>query len=228
MTDQQITEKPWNIFARELENILSAHHLQMDALVNLTGISAEKARYLTRSLYTPKGLPVLNREEMKVLEQKLQLRAEEILRLRAGLLAAFIQSTFVDRIDQSDALLLAEQAFPTILRALQARAQGSVTHEATRWGAGDPIADDELDAFFDSTWHMLHNAEMELQLSYGVDNHTARVAKALAARTYFEQASMELESAKDHLCALQLWRDSYATSQQGLETANRRLEDLGL
>jgi len=228
MTDQQITKKPWNIFARELENILFTHQLQMDALAELIGTSAEKTHYLTRSLHTPEGLPVLNREEMKVLEQKLRLSAEEILRLRAGLLAAFIQSTFVDRINQGDAVLLAEQAFPTILRALQARAQGSVLHEATRWGAGDPIADDEVDAFFDSILRILHNAEMELQLSYGVDSHTVRVAKALAARTYFEQASTELESAEDHICALQLWRDSYATSQHGLETANRRLEDLGL
>lgn len=227
MTDQQITEKRWNLFARELENILADHHLQMDALVELVDISAEKVRYLIRSLYTPKGLPVLNHEEMKLLEQKLQLRSEESLHLRAGLLATFIQRTFVDRIEADDALLLAEQAFPTILHALEARAQGLVLHEAIRWGAGNPIADDEFDAFFDPTLHMLNDAEMELQLSYGVDTHTTRVAKALTARTYFEQASVELEHADEHIRALQLWHDSYATSQRGLETANKRLEDLG-
>ncbi len=227
MVDQQLTEKQWNIFARELERVLAAHHLQMDDLVTQAGVSPEKTRRLARSLRIPEALPVLHREAVRLLERRLQLNAEEILRLRAALLATCIQRMFVDRINQHDAFLLAEQAFPTILHALQERAQGPVVHEGTRWGAGDPIEDDEIEALFASTLRTLDDAELELQMSYGVDDHETRVAQALSAQTHFAQVSVGLEKADEDVRSLHLWKDSYETSQRGLENANKRLEELG-
>jgi hypothetical protein len=226
MTNQEALEKRWNLFARELENILTAHKLSMSQLSSTIGISPEKARRIIQSLHLPQNLPVLNPEEMKLVEQKLQLSHEERLRLRASLLATSIQKTLVSRMSRESALLVAEQAFPVIFQALGEQAQGLVTHDTTRWGDGGPLADDGS-AFFDVPWQNIDNADLALQLSYGVDAHAERVGKARSAYTSFEQASQDLEDADDDTRTSQLWQDSYQTTQRGLHAASKRLEDLG-
>lgn len=226
MTDQKPSERHWNLFARELENILVAHKLNMSQLESDIGISLEKARRLIQSLRIPQNLPVLNPQEMKLVEQKLQLSHEERLRLRASLLATSIQKPLIYGISREGALLVAEQAFPVILQTLGEQVQGLVTHDTTRWGDGGPIADDD-DAFFDSPWQNIDDADLALQLSFGIDAHAESVGKARSAYTSFEQASMDLEDADDDIRALHLWQDSYQTAQRGLNAASKRLEDLG-
>ncbi len=227
MTDQNPSERRWNLFARELENILVAHKLSMSQLESDIGIPREKVRRIAQSLHMPKSLPVLDHEEMKLVEQKLQLSQEEVRRLRASLLAISIQKTLAYRMSRDSALLVAEQAFPVILQALGEQAQGLVTYDGTRIGAGGPLADDGSDAFFDSAWQNIDDADLALQLSYGVDAHAERVGRARSAYTSFEQASADLEDADDDVRTLQLWQDSYNTTQRGLNAASKRLEDLG-
>ncbi|MBA2394289.1 MAG: hypothetical protein H0V70_16290 [Ktedonobacteraceae bacterium] len=63
-------------------------------------------------------------------------------------------------------------------------------------------------------------------MSYDVGVHTTRVAKARIACAYFKDIVAELESAEKHIRALQIWRDNYAASRHGLESAESRLRDL--
>jgi hypothetical protein len=227
MTNQEALERHWNLFARELENILDAHKLSMSQLETDIGISHAKVLRLTQSLHLPQNLPVLNPEEMKLVEQTLQLSHEERLHLRASLLATFIQKTLAYRMSRESALLVAEQAFPVILQGLGEQAQGLAMYDTTRWGDGGPIADDGSDAFFDAPWQNIDDADLALQLSYGVDTHAERVGQARSAYASFEQASQDLEDADDGLRTSQLWQDSYQTTQRGLNSASKRLEDLG-
>jgi hypothetical protein len=107
--------KRWNLFARELEEVLNAHGLRLGHLDDRVGIHREKIRRLQQSLLMPKSFPVLNSEEMELLIQTFNLSEEERTRLRAALLATAIERMLMDRIDQDNALHASEQ-IQTILR----------------------------------------------------------------------------------------------------------------
>src|SRR5690242_18013470 len=107
MDDQSASGKRWNLFARELADILAVNHLGLGHLDDRAGIHREKVRRLIQSLSAPKSFPVLNAEEMELVIQKFQLGDEDVLRLRAALLATSIEKTLMDRINQDDALLAA-------------------------------------------------------------------------------------------------------------------------
>jgi hypothetical protein len=133
----------------------------------------------------------------------------------------------VDRMSLDDALLTAEQAFPTILQALEVQMQQTETFDTNRWGAGRPIADDELDSFFDPILQHLDGGDLALQLSYGINAHAERVNQARSAQAHFKQALQELADADDAIRNLQFWQEAHDTGQQSLHAANKRLRDLG-
>ena len=83
MSEHLEQAKRWNLFARELEDILASYNLGLGHLDDRDGIHREKVRRLIQSLRAPKSFPVLNTEEMDLLVQTLQLGDEEVLRLRA-------------------------------------------------------------------------------------------------------------------------------------------------
>jgi hypothetical protein len=226
MDDQSASAKRWNLFARELEDILATYNIRLGHLDDRAGIHREKVRRLIQSLSTPKSFPVLNTEEMEQVIQTFQLSDEEVLRLRAALLATSIEKTLMDRINQDDALLAAEQAFPTILKAL--REQVSVTSGlgATKIGDGGAGAN-YAGNLLDSIWVAIDDAEIALHLSYDVHTHKRRVEKARYARTRYEEAQAELEEVQDRMSGLQVWQHYYDRTQVGLTAANERLEDLG-
>src|SRR5690242_17036365 len=112
MTEQMGLVKRWNLFARELEDILATYNLGLGHLEDRVGIHREKVRRLILSLRRPKSFPILNTEEIDLLVQKLPLVAEEVLRLRAAILVTSIEKALMDSINQDAALLVAEQTFP--------------------------------------------------------------------------------------------------------------------
>jgi len=226
MSEHLEQAKRWNLFARELEDILASYNLGLGHLDDRDGIHREKVRRLIQSLRAPKSFPVLNTEEMDLLVQTLQLGDEEVLRLRAALLATAIERTLMDRINQDEALLAAEQAFPLILKALHEQASRISGLGAVRGDDGGPGADDELETLFDTIWDTMDDAEMALQLSYRVDKQSERVAKARLARARFEEALADLEGSGDHIRALHFWKDCYDATKRGLAATCERLEDL--
>ena len=66
--------KRWNIFARELEDILASRGLRLGHLDDRAGIHREKVRRLRQSLLRPKSFPVLNPSEMEAVAETFQLK----------------------------------------------------------------------------------------------------------------------------------------------------------
>jgi hypothetical protein len=57
-------ERAWNVFARTLQDILTARGYGLGHLDDRAGIHPEKVRRLQRSLRVPKSFPVLNIEKL--------------------------------------------------------------------------------------------------------------------------------------------------------------------
>lgn len=223
----QNTSRRWNLFARTLEEILAAYNLGLEQLEERAGIQRDKARRLVQSLRTPKIFPVLNTEEMDLVIRALQLGDDEVLQLRAALLATSIEKMLMDRINQDDALLVAEQSLPLILKALREQISGITGLGGVRGGDGGADEDDALDMLLEWTWQLVDKAEWAVQMSYRVNVHSERVERAREARARYEEALAELEEADTHIRSLRVWQNCYKTVQKGLATANERLEDLG-
>ncbi len=226
MTDRDSSGTRWNLFARELEDILNARGLSMSQLEQ-AGIHHEKVRRMIQSLQVPKIFPIFTAEELALIEYRFRLDDEDMLHLQAALLATSIQKTLVHRMNQDDALSAAEQILPLIIQGLLEQGQNSRVNDVLRSGASEPIADDEFEAFFDTIWQNIDDAEMSMQLSYGIGSQSEGIEKAHAAQVSFELAAIKLKRANTNIHALTLWQNCYTTSQQGIMDAKRRLEDLG-
>jgi len=124
MANPNTSAKRWNLFARELEDILATRNLGLGHLDDRAGIHREKVRRLIQSLRVPKSFPVLNTEEIHYIIEEFAFSENDVLRLRAAVLATSIEKTLMDRINQDDALLAAEQLFPVIFKALQEQVGG--------------------------------------------------------------------------------------------------------
>lgn len=219
--------KRWNLFARELEDILAKRNLGLGHLDDRAGVHREKVRRLIQSLRTPKSFPVLNAEEINRIAEEFVLNETEVLQLRAAVLATSIEKTLMDRINQDDALLAAEQLFPTIFKALQEQVEGISGLGTIRRGDTDLVDDDELDMLLGSVLDAIDDAHIALHLSRNVSSHGERVEQARRALTNFEKALTELDEVAEEVRALSVWRYWYDEAQKGLAIAHKRLEELG-
>src|SRR5215472_5210669 len=99
MVEQSIYPVRWNIFARELENILRSHDLRLGQLDD-RGIvlHPQKVWRLQQSLLSPTHFPILNPEELERLVAYLNLSKAEQDRLHAAIVATGVERTLMDRI----------------------------------------------------------------------------------------------------------------------------------
>jgi site-specific recombinase XerD len=118
----------WNIFARELEDILALRGLRLTHLDDRAFIHREKVRRLRQSLLRPRSFPVLNPTEMDNVIVTFQLNDNEVLRLHAALLATAIEEMLMDRISSEDALFLAEHLFSHLLQRLEKGSTLEIQH----------------------------------------------------------------------------------------------------
>ncbi len=221
-------EKRWNLFARELEDILADHQYTIGQLDDWgVGIHREKVRRLKQSLLMPKNFPVLNTEEMEAISEKLQLSDAEIMRLRAAILATSIERILMDRISPHDALVAAEQMLPLISKAMQEQINSITGMGAIR--REDTISSDydENDLALESAVEAIDKGTMALHLSYSVSSHTERIERAQEARHHFEGAQAELDEVDDDIRALTSWKYCHNEAHNRLVEVNERLEDLG-
>src|SRR5256885_13731819 len=123
MTIVQSTGKRWNLFARELEDILRAHHAELGFLDDRANIHQEKVRRLQQSLLKPKSFPTLTPEELDRVAEVFHLDDMEVMRLRAAVLVSAIERTLMDRINQDDALRAAETMLPVVREAMEKQFQ---------------------------------------------------------------------------------------------------------
>ena len=109
MNTNEPVKRRWNLFARELEDILTNHSLRLGQLDDRAGIHREKVRRLQKSLKVPKSFPTLNPSEMDVVIESCFLTENEVFRLRAAIIATSVEAMLMDRINQDDALKAAER-----------------------------------------------------------------------------------------------------------------------
>jgi hypothetical protein len=225
MEKENANGKPWNLFAVELQTILEKYSMDLGHLDDRLGIHREKVRRLRQSLYTPPGLPLLNAEETQTIIDALELDAEDILRLRAAVLATSIQRTLSDRIHQDEAHMAAEQILPIIIQALLAYADEKGLGNI-RTGDIDPLAS-ELDSVLDTALNAIDRGSEALHLSHYVRSSAERVKKARQARNYYAEAVTDLKSLSRAIRKQPAWQAWYTEAQEGLNMAHLRLGELG-
>lgn len=216
----------WNIFARELQNVLRRHNLDLSRLDDRVGIHPEKVRRLVQSLSSPKSFPVLNVEEMDQLITALNLSEGEIIHLRAAVLAASVERTLMDRINQDDALQATNQIFPIILHALEDESESDEGLGNTR-GGPDMTANDNsgLDEVFRSAYDALDAGEGALSLSSQLSS-AKKPSQLNLAVTQFTGALEALNKIPNSMHSLPQWRDSQQRAQKGLKSAQEQLARL--
>jgi hypothetical protein len=108
----------WNVFARELEDILARKGFRLGHLDDRAGIHREKVRRLQHSLGQPRSFPVLTAEELEEVIEAFGINEREQYRLYAAVIAAAVEERLMDRIDSENALIATEEIFPLLFKAL--------------------------------------------------------------------------------------------------------------
>lgn len=213
----------WNIFARELRNVLNRHKRDLEDLDVYVGIHPETARLIILSLDTPPSLPVLNIEEMELLMGRLHLEQHDILRLKAAMLTTAIQRELALHIRRDDARLAADQIFPTIFKSLEEQAnERKLGNE--RGGDMEGRANSELDFLLIPALNALHSGWEKLSQSEDVREQNLRVKKAHEACRDFTEAITYLESLNSATRLKPGWKHKYRDAQKGLALAQKQLK----
>jgi hypothetical protein len=217
VTLAQPTGKRWNLFARELEDILRARNAELGLLDDRAKIHREKVRRLQQSLLKPKSFPTLTPEELDRVAEVFHLDDIEIMRLRAALLVTAIERTLMDRINQDDGLRAAEMMLPVVQ---EESALGTIRGRDYDFGQD---SEEQLDSIID----YIDAAQLEIHLSRNVASHSERIEHAYQARKLFEMALAALDEADEDVQALQVWHVWHSAAAAGVGDAANRLEELG-
>lgn len=216
MTFSDSLEVRWNIFARELEDVLKAHDLTISRLDN-EGIVyyPEKLARLKRSLKAPTAFPTLNPEELERLEKIVPLRPEERARLRAALAAAWVERTLMDRMPPAAALMAADDVFHILLAEMRREPDRPLV--GIKGGAGFVAAEEEsgsLAAALDG----IDRGTLALHTARDASGH-AREANSAAAAHEFARALDLLErigrSAAEAEADADAWRQAHDEALAG-------------
>ncbi len=216
----------WNIFARELQNLLRKYNLNVSQLDERVGINPEKVRRLSQSLHTPKSFPVLNVTEMELLRNTLNLPQADMMHLRAAILTTSIEKTLMDYIDQDDARHAANQLFPTILDALEEQYERSQDRLGGTRGDTGVQDDDDSDHVFASVNEALDEADRALGMSDVTSNPKRKKQFAQSAHDAYEDALQQLNQLSRDFKRLPAWKDLQQSAQQGKLAAYQQLADV--
>jgi hypothetical protein len=219
-------KKRWNIFARELENLLAARRIRLELLHEVITIFPDKARRLAQSLYEPGYFPLLNNGELEDLTLTCHLSHAEVLHLKAAVLATSVEKMLLGyTLDEEKALQTADTTFPFFLDVLQQIDDEANDQDAIR---GDLFLamDNTNDRALNDAYHSFDNGEMALYLSEHAVSKQERVESARQACHYFKQALEELDTAEIHIRTTQGWHDWRAEIQRSLTSAEIRLQAL--
>jgi hypothetical protein len=213
-----VQPRRWNIFARELQDILTAHQLRLGQLDDLgLGIHREKVGRLQRSLHSSAHFPTLSPEEIDRLISALQLTIPEQLQIRSALLATAVERILMDRVDPQIAYMAADDVFNILFAAM--RAQPSTILAGVR---GDSPADDTEesgDAAFEEALDRIDRATLALHLSRQATAPEAQRAHAQEAAESFAVAVTLLQRVQFPAQDSDEWRVWDEEARHGLQTA---------
>ena len=180
----------WNIFARELEDILAARSLRLSHLDDRHVVyHPEKVRRLQQSLKSPRHLSTLNPEEMERLIAIMKLTDSEQRRMNAALLATAVEMTLMDRIDPETALMASNDVFHILLAAMKAQPEMVMATSVK----GSPMSnegDTGGDTMFIQALDLIDRATLALHAS---QQATPAQAQVIHAREAYDTYSRSLE-----------------------------------
>lgn len=215
----------WNIFARELEQVLGARGLQLGMLDDLQVVDhPEKVRRLQRSLNTPKHFPVLNPEEIERLVTTVNLTVDEQNRLRAALVATAVERVLMDRLEPEVALMAANDVFEICLAVMRDDPERSLATVREGRLQGDLTREDEL---FAEALDLLDTATMALHGAHSAVNGQTQRDYALTAAETFSRAETTLRAVEISLEYRQTWQAYLNEASKGEAYARTLLDGEG-
>ncbi len=218
------TSKQWNLFARELEAILAARGLRLGQLDDRTTIHRERVRRLQRSLYEPR-FHTLPPEDLEYICAVFKLTPTEIARLKASILATAIEAKLMDRINQDDALIAAEQLLPLLNKAILAHDGETVGLGQMKAGNQPQIPTSQTPRErFEAALKLLDSAFTSLNLASQVQG-TSRIEWARDAQANFQAAIHSLHRLDDDLRNTDVWNMWHEAAQRGLQQAEGMLSE---
>lgn len=219
MPDSVISLPRWNIFARELENILAARGLRLSHLDDRKVVfHREKVRRLQQSLKSPGHLTTLNPDEMTRLIATFGLSDIEQQRLRASLLATAVEMTLLDRVDARLALMASEDVFNILFAAMRARPDMTMASGIKAAAFTSDAAPFE-DAHFEQALDLLDRAYLALSLGAEASSLQSRSLCAYEAAACFAHALQRLQDCQSSTRESKAWHYWYAEAESGWQLA---------
>ncbi len=219
MPDSVVTLLRWNIFARELENILATRGLRLSHLDDRGVVfHREKVRRLQHSLKSPGHLATLNPDEMTRLITTFELSDLEQQRLRASLLATAVEMTLLDRVDAQLALMASDDVFNVLFAAMRARPEMTVASRIKAAAFTDE-AEPYGDAHFEQALDLLDRACLALALSRDASSPQDRIIHAYEAAGGFARALQCLQNCQSPSHESREWRYWYDEAETGRQMA---------
>ncbi|HEY1352569.1 MAG TPA: hypothetical protein VGF67_23360 [Ktedonobacteraceae bacterium] len=220
MPDSMFALPRWNIFARELENVLEARGLRLSHLDDRKVVfHREKVRRLQQSLKSPGHLTTLNPEEMARLIATFGLSDLEQQRLRASLLATAVEMTLLDRVDARLALMASEDVFNILLAAMRARPEMTVASRIKAAAFSAEGVEAPEDAHFEQALDLLDRASLVLSLSADASCAHRQAMQAREAAEGFASALQYLRDCQASLQESRAWHYWYAEAEAGWQQA---------
>jgi hypothetical protein len=217
--------KRWNMFARILEDILHEHGKTLGNLT-LAGIHREKIRRLKKSLIIPLNFPMLNAQETEAVIDFYQFKPENIIRLRAAIVATAVERTLFDRIPADDALKVTEEVYPTILAAVR------VMNTVIRSGEDDQdmeeplLEEDYIDTDLASALDAIDRATLAFHMCRSSETRQEKKRYAQESIFAFQIASQELEEWRDRLASHDIWQLWFDEVSEGLHVVRQYMKEL--
>ncbi len=214
----------WNIFARELEEVLSKRGLRITQLDDRGVVShREKVRRLRASLTSPKHLTTLNPTEMERLTTVMQLTTTEQKLLLAALLATAVEMTLMDRVTADVALMAADNVFAILFKAMIAQPD---LFDTTQIKAGSMRDNEETfgDAVFTEALDLIDRATLALHASRNATTSQARTTHAHEALAGFTRTLELLQQSRSPQPESEGWQCWYDEAVEGQQMAQKLVQ----
>ncbi len=214
----------WNIFARELENILNVRGQRLSQLDDRgVVLHREKVRRLQQSLRSPNHLTTLNPEEMERLTEIMQLTDLEQKRLHAALLATAVEMTLLDRVDPQTALMASDDVFNILFAAMKAQPDMVMT-TGVKGGAMTEEHSKDSDTTFVQALDLIDRATLAVHVSRNAVSLQAQVAHARDAFDVFTRSLELLQQCQLPHHDSEDWRYWYGEADDGRRMAESLMQ----
>jgi hypothetical protein len=166
---------------------------------------------------------------MDIVIETCHLTDDEVLWLRAAIIATSVEAMLMDRINQDDALKAAEQILPIIEAALREYANETTGMGAFKRGGVIMIddCDTDIDLTLEAALDAIDRGTIALHLCRNVSSAVERLERVRQARDSFAAALAELEEANAGIKATEAWREWFREAHSSYQTSANRIIDLG-